>query len=229
MNSLRMEFKRILLVVCVTVGLAFLAPADASECPPRGHVYATAPVELDIAVPQPVVHNTRSRSEITRLAGNDSMVGVHNAGLTRSRTEFRIQPRFQLATFGDGRACVMLERLTASWKIIELTVDVAREYAPGTCQYREVLAHEDEHVRINRYTLSQFAPMLEARLRRAAAAMTPRWDRKGSREAMESMTRELKAAGAEVLAEFQAELKKRHGAIDTPESYREVARKCDRW
>lgn len=182
-----------------------------------------------MAIAEPEVHNTRGRSEITRLAGHDSLIGVHNAGLTRSRTEFRVQPRFQVARFGDGRACVMLDRVTASWRIVGLTVDIAREYAPGTCQYREVKVHEEEHVRINQYTLKQFAPVLEARLKRAAAAMAPRVGGKGGDEAMAAMAGELKAAGSEVLAEFQAELRKRHGAIDTPESYREVSRKCDRW
>lgn len=186
-------------------------------------------VELVVSVAEPVVHNSRTRAEITRLAGNEALLDVRNAGVTRSRTEVRIEPRYRLASYPDGRVCVMLEALRATWQVVDLTVDVASEYAPGSCQYREVRAHEDEHVRITGYTLRQFGPILKARLERAAAASVPRWDRAGSRDAVERMTRSLSAAGSEVLAEFQADLKRRNAAIDTPESYREVSKRCKTW
>lgn len=215
--------------LCLAVAILWSGPALAAECPPPGLGRSPPPVQFTLSIPDPVERHILDRKEITRLAGNDDQVGIHNPGLTRSRTEFRVRPRFQLASFGDERVCVILQKVDASWKMSELTVYVAREYPEGSCQYREIRAHEDEHVRINQYTMRRFAPVLETRLRDAAAALAARWDKKGGRDAMEAMTGELKAAGAAVIAEFQAELRKGHAAIDTPEGYRAAARKCDRW
>lgn len=216
---------------CVGVLLAcsLAEPAFAtSQCPPPGHRPPAPQVELAVSAVEAVVHNHRGRAEITRLAGNEGLGVSHNAGLTRSRTEFRIEPRAKVARLPDGRACVMLDRVTASWRLVEMTVDVAAEYAPGSCAYREVKAHEDEHVRITDHALRRFAPILEARLKRAAAALAPTMGRDGA-EVLAAMAEKLKAASGEVLAEFQAELGRRQAAIDTPESYRAVSRRCDRW
>mgnify|MGYP001011977997 CR=1 FL=1 len=213
----------------LAVAILWSGPALAADCPPPGLGRSPPPVEFTLSIPDPVERHTLDRKEITGLAGNDAQVGIHNPGLTRSRTEFRVRPRFQLASFDDKQVCVILQKVDASWKMTELTVYLAREYPEGSCQYRETRAHEDEHVRINQYTMRRFAPVLEARLRKTAAALAARWDKKGGRDVMEAMTQELKAAGAAVLSEFQAELRKGHAAIDTPESYRAVARKCDRW
>jgi hypothetical protein len=223
------KFKQELLVVVVSLLVAHAAPSLAAQCPPPNLKLPPMAVDLDLTVAQPVLHNDRSRSELTQLAGNDKLIGLKNSGLTRSRTEFRTEPRYRLAKFRDGKTCVVLESVKVKWRVEDVIVDVAREYAPGSCQYKAVLDHENEHVRITRETFAEFAPRIKERLERAAAEVRPQWGRDDARDVIDRLTKQISASGKAELAIAKVELARRQAAIDTRESYRDVAARCDKW
>lgn len=204
------------------------APASAATCPPPG-ISREAGVTLTTAIAAPTYHNDLTRARITRQAGHPAGTTAENSGLTRSRTAFSIRPRVTgYGVAGGPATCLVLDKVEARWQVTELRVDVASEYRPGTCQHREVLEHENQHVDITRDTFREFVPRMEARLKRAAAEIAPA--RRGDAQQVADRALErLRQAAGEVIAEFQATMRRRHAAIDTPENYRAVSARCDGW
>lgn len=217
--------------VCQGVGLAalFAAPAIAAECPPKGMASGPVEVRLDTAIAEPAWRNDRSRRQLSELAGQDSgLKGFQHSGLTQSRTELRMTPSYRVVSYPNGRICVMLTGVQAVWRVTDLTVDIAREYPPGTCQHRVVHEHESEHVTIARAVYRAWVPKVEARLKEAARGIEPALVRDSEAEAQRMTARLMKSVQSELDA-YQADLKARQAVIDTPGNYRAESAKCPSW
>lgn len=202
-------------------------PAAAAQCPPVGLAVPRPTVRLEVSVAEPVVHNHHSRDEIAALAGRVPMRGKLDAGLTRTETQVAVTPTVSLVMPPNGRACVMLASVEASWRMVSATIDVAAEYRPGSCEYAAVLEHERDHVRLTRRAFDAHAARLEARLREQAAAVRPFVADAG--DAAQAVTDRLMAVARQVMDQFREESRRVNGAIDTAESYRAVSAKCRQW
>jgi hypothetical protein len=178
----------------------------------------------------PVYSSAEGRARITALSGLPSRdSGMFTTGLTRTATNLDLRVQAWQVDLGGGRRCVGVARVEGVWKITSLTVDIAREYPPGGCQYRVIRAHEDEHVAISREAFRHWTPRAEAALREAAARIRPRVAASGPDTVTAEFKDRLMAAMKPTFDAFTAELKVRNGAIDTPANYRRVNGQCRDW
>lgn len=107
-----------------------------------------------------VVHNTIS-SRVLNTRGTYSYLGQAMMGMTASSTRAEIDiDGAALTDLASGRECIA-PRITVELSYQPLDVYVARELHPASCSYREVYAHEMQHVRVYRDNL----PLLEQRVR----------------------------------------------------------------
>lgn len=216
----------------VLAGLLLLSgAARAGECPPTGVYVPALNVSLSTWMADPVYSSAENRTRITALSGLASRgeSGSFTTGLTRTSTNLELRVKTWQADLGDGRRCVGLDRVEGVWKITALTVDIAREYPPGGCQYRVIREHEDEHVAISRDAFRHWTPHADRALREAAARIRPRIVASGADTMTARFKDELMGAMKPTFDAFTAELKTRNGAIDTPANYRRVNGLCQGW
>lgn len=178
----------------------------------------------------PVYSSAEGRARITALSGLSSRdPNMFTTGLTRTTTNLELRVQTWQVDMGGGRRCIGVTRVEGVWKITALTVDIAREYPPGGCQYRVIREHEDEHVTISRDAFRHWTPRAEAVLREAVGRVEPRVAGGGA----DAVTREIKdrllAAMGPTFEAFTRELKTRNAAIDTPANYRRVNGQCREW
>jgi hypothetical protein len=111
------------------------------------------------------VDNTVS-SRVLNTRGTYTTSGDAMMGMTASTTRAEITiDGASLADPHSGREC-MAPRVTVELSYQPLNVYVARELHPASCSYREVYAHEMQHVAIYRDSL----PRIEQRVREELVA-----------------------------------------------------------
>ncbi|MBI2236894.1 MAG: hypothetical protein HYU60_08115 [Magnetospirillum sp.] len=211
--------------------LLLATPAVAAErCPPPGMTPPSREVTLTVAAAPVQYRNDRSRAEITVLAGrHDVPLHVSNTGLTRHRTEFRVSPHLWWVELGNGRRCVGVGKVEARWAISETTVDVASEYPPGSCQYRVVREHEEEHVTLTRNAFDRMVPRMKGRLDALVGRLEPFVTDAGSDAAGNQLLQSLMDGVRPILDQQERLRHELNMAIDTPESYRRTSARCPDW
>jgi hypothetical protein len=94
-----------------------------------------------------VVHNTVS-SRVLNTRGVFNHAGQTMMGMTSSSTRAEIYlDGASLADLANGREC-LAPRIEVDLSYQPLDVYVAREFHPASCAYREVFAHELQHVKV---------------------------------------------------------------------------------
>ncbi len=210
--------------------MALSGAAHAQQCPPAGAAPLPSPLPLSLSseLPPPTYRNSMTRTQLAGLSPR-SGGGAHHAGLTQSKTAFSVKPTLRFFRLADGRLCAQLAQMEASWKVAELMVDIAAEYRPGTCPYREVWEHENQHVAITRRHFAEAERALRARLAELAAGLRPRIvSGTADQAAREASSYFLKGAEP-VLARYKAATERDNAAIDTHENYRRVSARCADW
>lgn len=106
------------------------------------------------------VHNTVSARVLNTRSASAS-AGQAMLGMTASSTRADIAIDGPgLSDIASGRECIA-PRITVELSYQPLDVYVAREFHPASCSYREVYAHEMQHVKIYQDNL----PRIERRVR----------------------------------------------------------------
>lgn len=218
------------IIATLVAGMALLAagPALAAQCPVPPNGELSVAVKLATA---PVTYRTDlDRAKLATIAAGVAMGrhGGHVMGLTVSNYAVETLASHQAEQAPDGRWCLWLRRIEAKLSIPVMTVYVASNYAQGSCQYRQILEHEHEHVRITEAALRAAGPRLEAHLRKAIGAMNPLLV---SNRAVSNKV--VEAAMARSVQSFMNELSQQadraNVAIDTKASYDKVASNCRKW
>lgn len=195
------------------------APTEAPPACPGG----TARVRLTVADPEPVVSRELGVDALHGETGELRSETLHHLGLTTSRVEWysEIETRYRS---GPGGVCARPSEVELALVQTEHTVRIANEIRPGSCLYREVLAHEQRHVAVNRQTLRRAA----ARARTAAKAWAARSQGRGATldEAMETLQHGLRRAIEPALASMRDNREAGHRAIDTEAEYHRLSRVC---
>jgi hypothetical protein len=109
-----------------------------------------------------------------------------------------------------------------------MDVYVASDFKPGTCEYRAVLDHENQHVGINNAALKEFAPRFRATLEKALAAQQPVFShdgQAGTDAALEAVQDRMNGH----LDQFQQLTAQRNAPLDSQNNYGETAKLCSNW
>ncbi|SDE86547.1 hypothetical protein [Rhodospira trueperi] len=205
------------------------ALADGS-CPGRD---APVQITLNTRFDPARLDHTRSRAQIhTMFQDSQSQptmpVGGGAVGLTVTNAAFGFRTRIELFHRRDGMVCVYLRSVEAHMNQVDTVVYVAREYPKGSCNYDNIYEHEKMHVGVYYFTQRDYAPRVRERLQRLVRGINPQVVRTEA-AAREVHTEILNRGVADLLADMEAERKRRNSALDTPENYRREQAKCPSW
>ena len=207
---------------------AMVAPGDAAwaqAC--SGSREIPYDIDLKIDIPKPRIHHDRGLDELGRMAPHGQgrkVLGLANAGLDFGwRVGFEWQPR------GED-FCFWVRRTVLTIRHPSPDIYVAREYRRGTCPYRAILAHEQQHIRASRELIERYIPRLRWVLTSLQIPTGERPVLAASPEAAKSEVRALMKGLAEPLfREMSKALREAQARIDSPASYRRLRKTCRNW
>ena len=103
--------------------------------------------------------DARTLTALEKKAADQRVLGRTVARL-RNTTRFQMQH----TRFPSGRICTR-PSMTVELSYDPVTIFVASEYLPGSCEYRKILEHEHRHVAVHQLHLAALAPLVQADLR----------------------------------------------------------------
>ncbi len=201
--------------------------AAAPSCPP-----SKTPIKLDFkTIASPATYNHRLTlagiANLARSQGGQVAGGSRPVGITLANILYGVAGEVALAPQGSG-FCVSLTSVEIDFGWNRMDVYVPTEFPEGSCEYRAVRDHENQHVSIFRASLAEFAPRARARIEAALARTKPF----ASRSRNGTVQTALGLVNAELSAlrqEFNALHGARNARIDTPSNYAAVTALCRNW
>lgn len=217
-----------LLIMTILLGMSRGAWAD--DCLPNHAGNAQASIKLISDNLVPDYRHMLTRPQIGALGGNGHMPSDRrHAGLTQSRTAFSVKPTLRFYRLSGGRLCAQLAEVEASWRMTRLQVDIAVEYGRASCPYREILAHENQHVAIAQKQFVAAQQGLRAKLAELVSQLRPFVIKGTPDQTARQVAAHLLAGVQPVLGVYNAEAARANAALDTPENYRAVSARCADW
>ena len=145
-------------------GRAPLFPAEVEQSPPQtvcGGKLAPAGGSVE---PQPIHYTVDNSQDARTLTGLENK-GPNQRVLGRTVTKFKTATTFKMnnVRLADGRLCVS-PFITVQVALDPITVYVASEYPPGSCEERIILEHEQRHLAVSERQLTHLARTLQADL-----------------------------------------------------------------
>jgi hypothetical protein len=144
-------------------------------------------------------------------------------GLTRTESRVAVAAGGEiLQDPASGYECVA-PRIDVKLYYVPIVVYVGSEFAPGSCAYREILAHEMRHLK----TYLDHLPKVEATVR---AALARRFEAKPlyapAGQASALLQRELNGAWMAFIKGEMEKVEPLQAAIDTPQEYGRLGKVC---
>lgn len=200
-------------------------PTAGRRCP----AFPQAPfaVHVQIEIPRVPVDHDFSIAELGELSFHGPRSRV--LGLTKSRLRIKTSARYSAVRSGDA-FCFWVTAVDVTLSYRTMEVYVAKEYGPRTCPYRVILEHEKGHVRAAQKNLKRYAPRVRSAL---TSLLIPTGREPVAVASPEDAEREVRALSRELLEPVYEQmiesLHRTQAALDTPEEYRRVRRRCRRW
>ena len=111
----------------------------------------------------PVVYDRSTSAEVLTRRAPRGIAGEHALGMTERHFEMQVAWQSSYLTLDQGKTGCLRPRLKVDL-MLHPTVYVAREFAPGSCAYEAIRAHEMRHVRANEQAFESAAWYLEQRM-----------------------------------------------------------------
>lgn len=221
--------------------LAVLLPLLFSACAPTKTAVENLPVAhraprrstyrfrvLATTVPNEIRHDLSLR-EIANLPG---AVGsdLKTQGLTTIRHSLATHTRFETTT-RSLFVRAWFDDVIVEVSISSVIIHIPKEYPEGSCEYGAVLVHEREHGKLARENAADLAGEIEAEISWAAGLPT----RKNPMESPDHSAVEeiLKASLSRITdpiyERYELDEKRKQAALDRPDPYDAVYRKCRNW
>jgi hypothetical protein len=167
------------------------------------------------------IDGTLSWRALTRLKPGlrDGMV----LGLTRAESRVSVHVDGALLHDPDGRYECIAPRIDVTLFYPQIVVYVGREFPPGSCAHREILAHERRHLK----TYLEWLPKVEGRARARLAgryAGKPLYARRGEGRAL--LQRDIDANWIPAIRTEMLRVEALQAAIDTPREYARLSKVC---
>lgn len=214
--------------LALALAVAAGRPAGAHEAEACAEV-SDIPYDVDLVVETPPsrVHHDRSVAQLGGMVAHGPgarVLGAANAGL-----EFGWGMDMQSMHSGGGH-CVWVARLRLTVRYPSPDIYIAREYRKGSCEYRAILAHEEEHVRISRATIKRYLPRLHMLLTslRIPTALRP-IHAASLAQAEQDLSALMRDLVHPVYREMARALTREQADLDSPASYRRLFRRCRDW
>ncbi|WP_239700670.1 hypothetical protein [Massilia sp. 9096] len=168
------------------------------------------------------IDNSLSYRTLTRMKRPHVVRGLV-LGLTHTESHVTVQVDGELLQDPQAGLECVLPRVAVTLTYEPIVVYIGREFAPGTCAYSELLAHEMRHLKSYLEALPNVEETVRARLAprvqgRAVVA------RAGRGRAM--LQREIDGAWLPVIRAEMQGIERRQAAIDSPQEYARLSKVC---
>ena len=168
------------------------------------------------------IDNSLPARALTRMKGRSARY-AYVLGLTRteSRLSMGVDGKMLVDT-DSGREC-LAPQIAVSLSYIPIVIYVGSEFAPGSCAYQAILAHEMRHLK----TYLDYLPKVETRVR---AALTKRFDGQilyaPVGQVKQQLEAEIDTAWMPYLKSEMAKVEALQTAIDSPKEYARLSKVC---
>jgi hypothetical protein len=168
------------------------------------------------------IDNSQSYRTLTQIK-RPRVAHGYVLGLTHTESHVTVQVDGELLQDAAARRECVLPRVSVTLYYEPIVVYVGREFAPGTCAYREILAHEMRHLKSYQEALPKVEERVRARLAPRVQGRAVFADAGGARPMLQ---REIDAVWLPAIrAEMRAvELLQRE--IDSPQEYARLSKVC---
>jgi len=225
------SFRSLVIAVWSAVVLCLASlTATAADFPCPAY---SAPIRVNFVThAPPVTYNNEKNVTGIRdifVGRGIAMAGPHiqALGVTFTSPLFSIEGHTRIESHNGGM-CVYLVEVDVDFGFRSMDVYVASEYPPGTCEYRTILDHENQHVSLNNEALHQQAPQVRAELERLLADEQPMYVMDAT-----TATHQILAALVQrmqpVIGAFEQDLSQRNHSIDTAQNYKATSAVCANW
>jgi len=221
------------------LALAFgaVGTAHAKSCPKM----AKTRVTVNLLNPPAKLQHANTITEINRLFGvraksvGGGLNGWHAPGgknsVIRGLTRAKLGASSKFRPYwvkSGGVYCYTAKDLTVDFGYTEHAVFIPRIYAPSSCEYKVVYAHERTHVQINRKAMKKFGATLKVKLERKLAKSGVVVVRQQS-QGVQAYRKLVDAVLAELIESMYTYSIPLHDKIDTPTNYHREDAKCKKW
>ncbi len=216
-------------VLLSLAGFSQPAAAQSQLCEPyRDGIRLSFSTQLS----EPTYHFDRSIQEVRQLytvRGNRITRAHQNAiGLTYAETLLSLGAATRAVPRQRSGYCVYLQEMEATFGFGRFDVYVGSEYPPGSCEYRTILDHENEHVAIFRDLIREFGGRMRSAIERELRNLEPVFAPSievGTDLAISRLQERLQPT----IQAFEAESRRRNGRIDTQGNYLALQELCSNW
>jgi hypothetical protein len=217
--------------LCVPALLA-LGGAGVSPAAAGSHCQASETtayrIDVEARVPGSIAVDQRfSRDQLGAATAHGAR--GHVLGLMRSQLDVHSSTSFGYAEAGSGY-CFWLQEVNIVLEFPLVEIYVAREYKPGSCAYRAILDHEQDHLRVAQKILDPYAAEMRSTL---TSLGIPKPNSPWFVDDLEA----AKAKVGDLLGRLlnpiynrmQTDMTTRQAQLDTPYSYKLVRQRCRNW
>ena len=224
------------IIVIIIIAVLGILPHEAQAQRDRSSARGTGSSLCSTEDPKVVVKLKTAQTKYYKNYSAQTINQIHNnagggtiLGLAGGPLEVDLQGQYEIRT-RNGKSCVQLSAIEfVLWA--KPAVIIASNFQKGSCEYREVLAHEQKHIRTTRKFIREYAPKLKKEVKRIIN--TSKKHAVVAEDRIEIARKQIQKPITERIFSFQNKmisvLQKRQIAIDTPEEYARVARQCDNW
>ena len=165
------------------------------------------------------VNNDLSTSELTAMKGQGGLV----LGLTRaeSRIGIAVHGKLLLET-RSGEECIA-PKVAVNLHYLPIVIYISDAFAPGSCAYQEILAHEMRHLKAYQAHLPKVEGTVREALDRRFAAQ-PVYAPKGQAKAL--LAQEMDGHWMPFIKHAMAQVEPVQAAIDSPQEYARLSKVC---
>jgi hypothetical protein len=168
------------------------------------------------------INNNLSYKTLTRMQGRE---GGNSVVLGLTKTESRIDIGLDGQLLGDpasGYECIA-PHVNVALSYVPTVIYVGSEFLPGTCAYREVLAHEMRHLNAYLNHLPKVEALVRAALKQRFAGQ-PMYAPGG--QAKRLLEQEMDGGWMPYIKNEMAKVEQLQAAIDSPQEYARLSKVC---
>ncbi|MFL2771488.1 MAG: hypothetical protein ACJZ9F_10800 [Rhodospirillaceae bacterium] len=227
-NCLLLEMRYLMLLL--VIGLhSNPAWAQSELCPPYSRTIRLAFDTIFV----PVSYNhLLTIDEIRQLyrQGKEQLNRSHSnaIGITYAEIGMSFAASTRSLPLQGGGYCIYLDEVKATFGFDKFEVYIAQEYKKGSCEYRTILDHENEHVAINNDVIKNYGARIRLSLEEQLSIMPPTFvvlSDLGVDRAIQELHRRIEPT----IQAFITEQRRRNSIIDTDANYGALQNLCENW
>ncbi len=183
--------------------------------------------------PNPIYDHSHSTAQIETISTQSGQgENAHIQGLTQAQFGLKTYYQFNYSKklFQD-HYFLWVENLRVDFSYTTVNVYVSTQYPENSCEYQATLDHENRHVQTHRQIYEKYQKILQIAM--SSSTDIPLVGRPITVQSLEDGKAKISAliSGVTdpVFDQFQEELSREQGQLDTPENYRELKSQCSNW